>query len=441
MATANPVKGEDGESINLPTSTPGFIISGQPGANSGTDSTPLSGGEAFGFGGGGGSVQGGGGSTVRGFGGKGGSVTLNGGDIKVEGGAGGTAFAPTARGGTGGGATVTVSGNMDAGTVTVQSGSSGTGGTDSAGGDVTLTVTGTLNAETITLTKKDGDLSFKVGTLDVSSDTLLELDGTDKDNVTIRTIALGSGTTLEVVSSSANGGDFDFEKLNVLGKEATYTGNLDVSGKTLTFDLSSVGNGESMLTVETTSSLDLRTATIDFTGTPTLKVGDKIYLLKSVGNLIAPSSEDHYYTANGYVYTFNVEGNSDELYLVVVDVIKQTVTVVRVRDDDSNNNTYDAGGMTGAVHPVISSISADPIPGGAELSVTAFSYGWNGETYDHSYQWQVQLDDGSWVDIPGATTNPFEYTGLEPGEYTVRCIVRNSTGGEAISTFITFTVP
>jgi hypothetical protein len=85
--------------------------------------------------------------------------------------------------------------------------------------------------------------------------------------------------------------------------------------------------------------------------------------------------------------------------------------------------------------PLILSTSADPIPGGAELSVDV----WSGEGCMHSFQWQV-LENGTWKNIQGASTQTFEYTGLQPGEYTTHCIVRNAIGGEMMSVPITFMV-
>ncbi|MDR2855561.1 MAG: hypothetical protein LBV40_05345, partial [Methanomicrobiales archaeon] len=98
--------------------------------------------------------------------------------------------------------------------------------------------------------------------------------------------------------------------------------------------------------------------------------------------------------------------------------------------------TYADSRSETVINPFIMSISADPILGGAYLSVDA----WSGDGIVQSYQWQVQQPNGSWVNIPGATQATFEYTGLGPGEYTVRCVVTNSTGGETISIPVRFVV-
>ena len=85
-------------------------------------------------------------------------------------------------------------------------------------------------------------------------------------------------------------------------------------------------------------------------------------------------------------------------------------------------------------NPIITSTFAYPVQGGAKLTVDA----WGGNECELFYQWQVE-QNGSWVNIPGATSATFFYTGLSAGTYTVRCIVKNSVG-EMISTPVTFKV-
>jgi len=71
---------------------------------------------------------------------------------------------------------------------------------------------------------------------------------------------------------------------------------------------------------------------------------------------------------------------------------------------------------------------------GTELFVDA----WSGEGCRQTLQWQI-LENGTWKDIKGATKENFEYMGLQPGEYTIRCIVKNAIG-EMSSVPISFTV-
>jgi hypothetical protein len=126
-----------------------------------------------------------------------------------------------------------------------------------------------------------------------------------------------------------------------------------------------------------------------------------------------------------------MDGTLDTLYLLLVPTTSGVQpSIVRIRETDTGYGiqTQTNPAQT-RIDPTILSISANPIQGGAKLSVDA----WSGDGISHSYQWQVQEPDGEWSNIPGATGQVFEYTGLAPGEYFVRCIVGNSTGGETIS--------
>ncbi len=81
--------------------------------------------------------------------------------------------------------------------------------------------------------------------------------------------------------------------------------------------------------------------------------------------------------------------------------------------------------------PTVLNITATPSADGTILEVSASGEGL-------SYQWQVK---GSWIDIPGATSARYDYSGLEPGRsYTVRVIVTDAAGNSTISPEIRFTV-
>lgn len=82
--------------------------------------------------------------------------------------------------------------------------------------------------------------------------------------------------------------------------------------------------------------------------------------------------------------------------------------------------------------PVITAAKATPYMREAKLEATATG------TAPLSYQWQVKND--SWIDIPGAATAAFNYTGLrENTNYTVRVIVTDADGNTAASEAISFT--
>ncbi len=81
--------------------------------------------------------------------------------------------------------------------------------------------------------------------------------------------------------------------------------------------------------------------------------------------------------------------------------------------------------------PTILSVKATPYgKTGAVLEVVA------ADASPLSFQWQVQ---GSWIDIPGATSARFDYTGLKADQtYTVRVKVTDAKGNQTISEPITF---
>ncbi|MFT3985786.1 MAG: Ig-like domain-containing protein [Lachnospiraceae bacterium] len=81
--------------------------------------------------------------------------------------------------------------------------------------------------------------------------------------------------------------------------------------------------------------------------------------------------------------------------------------------------------------PTILSVKATPYgKAGAVLEVVA------ADASPLSFQWQVQ---GSWIDIPGATSARFDYTGLKADQtYTVRVKVTDAKGNQSISESITF---
>ena len=416
-----------------------------------------------------------GGSTGDGGGGGGGggatliitgSVTAD--NIEVLAGSGGNA-GPRGRGGDGGSATLIITGGTaEADQVIVTSGWDGIRG-GGHGGDASFTAD-TLKAKHIFLNKPantddltlivGGDLTFHVDTLGVNTDSgnkvlTLNLISTvaGPDGVHINTIELGSGEMVSVVSE--NYGDFSFDELKVLGAGATYRGPVDSSGKILTFDLTNVVGSDTtpMLTVYTSAIFTV--TKIDFIGNPNLDVGDTIILLKAggIGCDLRPTAfggsgssggtDDYIFGTTGYIFTLDWDGMTETFLLTVNDKYEITITPINTPintynnayNNDSNNNVGVTGfGSGGCVIPVINSISADPILRGAKLTVDA----WCGDDCPSSYQWQVE-QKGSWVNIPGATSATFFYTGLPKGTYTVRCIVKNAEG-ETTSDPVTFKV-
>ncbi|MDR2855133.1 MAG: hypothetical protein LBV40_03120 [Methanomicrobiales archaeon] len=311
-------------------------------------------------------------------------------------------------------------------------------------GDLSFTVD-TLTANTITLAKNNGDLSFDVGTLDLTGrSTTLTLENTDANDVSINTINLGGNQVLTVKVDSTVHGDFNFNTLNVLGAGATYNSELELGKCNVIFDLTNIdlsNPASSNVMLKVTGDVDLDDITFDMIGNiPVLQVGQTIILLQMTGtgsvftySGTSPNKILTSLTSPGYTFEIEIDKINGQV------VLKGVVPPPIIPPGGMNNNdsyNYASTRSETVINPFIMSISATPILGGAYLVVEA----WSGEGIIHSYQWQVQQPDGAWVNIPGATTASFEYTGLAPGKYTVRCIVSNSTGGETISSPVRVTV-
>ena len=173
------------------------------------------------------------------------------------------------------------------------------------------------------------------------------------------------------------------------------------------------------------------------------KENDEIILIDATGSIAGDFPSTIKFND---VYTFKITNENGQLIATVMIIVPPTPTLSGGSPSSSGNGSSGGGGLVvlddqgGVITPVITSqISFEFIEGGVRLFIDAISIGWNGESYDQFFQWQV-LVNGNWVDISGATTQIYDYIGLEPGEYTIRCIIRNSTGGEMISPWIIFTV-
>ena len=354
-------------------------------------------------------MAGSGGSGLNSYGGKGGAALLsvrylgslvNVNSITVQAGSGGNGL-----GGDGGEARMEGIIDIVAKTVTLESGSDSSDVNGGKGGRAALTASNTLTADTLTLKKNDGELRINSARITV--------------------------------------GD-----LNVLGDAgARFDGNLNVDG-TITFDLASANGSNALLDVNGNVNF-ATTATIDFTNVdPTLIIGNTPIILVEVlratatGSGLDGATKD--YISGNTKYTFTMEWNNKQYLLTVTTTPISsggttggaTVTITLIPDNnDSNNNV---GGLsTGSglcSSPIINSIFADPILGGARLSVEIRS----GDECTLFYQWQVE-QNGAWINIPGATGPDYYYAGLPTGTYTVRCIVKNAAG-EMISAPVTFTV-
>jgi hypothetical protein len=148
----------------------------------------------------------------------------------------------------GGDVILTVADTFSAQSVTIESGTDGAG---AVGGKVALSAK-KLIAEAITLTKIDGELNVDVGTLDVNEEVELALNGTlawdGTVGVRFNAIDLHGESTLKVTRE--DDGDYTFRNLNVLGKGATYDGDLTATNATFNFHLpQDIADGDTLLTV------------------------------------------------------------------------------------------------------------------------------------------------------------------------------------------------
>lgn len=109
---------------------------------------------------------------------------------------------------------------------------------------------------------------------------------------------------------------------------------------------------------------------------------------------------------------------------------KQTVIFTPTDADNYNSATFEVQVNLDTTKPVIASVQATTSLNSAKLEVAATA------GTPLTYQWQVK---GSWIDIPGATSAVFDYTGLSADtEYTVRVIVTDANGNSTTSEPVTF---
>ena len=188
----------------------------------------------------------------------------------------------------------------------------------------TLRVDGTMKTGSFTAIKNTAALDVLVGTLDVSGgDTTLDLTDTTAWNgstgVLFDTIALGGEKTLTV---SGNGA-FGFNHVRVRGKDTSWIGDLNASGKQMEFFLASnVSQNETMLTVEGGADMTASTVHVGVMGGGSpLNVGDKVVLIDStVGVTGRPANAESH--AEGMLgisllYNFTLETTANQVLAYV----------------------------------------------------------------------------------------------------------------------------
>lgn len=210
-----------------------------------------------------------------------------GGSVTVTGGNGGNGNGGM-WGSDGGAATMSVANRLTVGsTLTVASGADGTGGSYGGAGGAASFTAGTLAAPAITLTQNNGTLAFTVGTLDLSgTNTTLTLNNTAAWNgtsgVSLGSLVFAGGHGLSVTSTGGGtmtaGGN-----LSVSGTGNSYSSSVayDASGRQLSFNLTSVAAGGTMLSV-TGPAMNIAGSTVTLAGNAAgLHVGDTVTLIDS----------------------------------------------------------------------------------------------------------------------------------------------------------------
>jgi hypothetical protein len=298
----------------------------------------------------------------------------------------------------------------------------------------------TVTTGKISLDKENGDLQFEIETLDVTTgSTTLELTGTSAGDVTIETVELGA----QPLTVTSFGGDYTITDLKVVEPGAIFVGTLDTVANTgvqhITFDLKSVGVGNILLEVAGTANIDLSKLSLIYTGAGSIKLSanEEITFFKGSGStpltitgLGWVDGKSLITTIDGFEFELWDDGSNNLIGRFIAFIPPDggnPIIVPANRRDDHNQLCTD--------NPLILSISENQLQAG-QLTIDA----WSGEGCTHSFQWQKQ-EKNIWKNIPGANKETYDYHKLGPGTHLLRCIVRNSTGGEAISKEVTGTIP
>ncbi|MDR3089443.1 MAG: hypothetical protein LBU39_06460 [Desulfobulbaceae bacterium] len=152
--------------------------------------------------------------------------------------------------------------------------------TSQTGMPVTLEVGGTLDTggSLAVDNSSGGGVTVDVGTLDVTGNVNLNLTGTSASDVSFNTIEMGGGKTLSVSGSGA----FDFDTMNVRGKDAAYNGVLNAAGTSLNFDIpTNFTNGDTMLAVSGAADISGAAVNINFTPQSSANLGDSLTLISA----------------------------------------------------------------------------------------------------------------------------------------------------------------
>jgi hypothetical protein len=202
---------------------------------------------------------------------------------------------------------------LTATSVTITSGANGQNNIagKGKGGNAKLIVEDKLIAPTIELTKKGGDLVVNVGKLDVTEDTALKLDDTDAgssegDNKGVFFTEIDIANDRDLTVTRVKSGNYAFETLNVLEKDAGYRDDLRLdtnADQILTFALNGITSSDVMLTV---SKVSTETDQESFINGSTIKItGFSVANAKSESRILIQASDADIIT--GKVGAFHID--------------------------------------------------------------------------------------------------------------------------------------
>ena len=186
-----------------------------------------------------------------------------------------------------------------------------------------LSVGGTMAVDNLVITQNTAPISVNVNTLDVAAqNTQLILNNTAAWNgstgIFFSTIDLGEKKTFGI----AGNGNLGFNQLNVLGKDATWDGNLNAAEKKIVFFIPpNADKNTTMLTVTGVKPTNITNANISTHiagNAPALAVGDKIHLISTSSGLLSGTPSCAIGSQGiSLLYDFNVLQADHELYLEV----------------------------------------------------------------------------------------------------------------------------
>ncbi len=191
-------------------------------------------------------------------------------------------------------------------------------GTGGAGGSARLDATSLLmngQGKTATITKNDGDVLVRIGTLGIAGNTTFTLNNTAANEVLINGLAFHNGSNLTM----AGNGLFSFHGgIGVTGKGASYSGpSLNASGQRLHFLLpADIANNEIMLSSSTPVNITGATVALDVADVLTqLKSGQAVILINNTTGAAASTEAEA--STGAITYNFAIDSANSNLRAIL----------------------------------------------------------------------------------------------------------------------------